>query len=316
MIIAIIIVCAMVFFFCIFTIILYGISKDRLKVEERIKEFETEDKGKKQKNVQRRKRLKVRKNTGLKTRKELAQIENELYNVGINIPVQEFLIIWLAASISIPFVMVLIGVQKGICIGCAVIFALLPMLYVRRKKKKRKAKLEGQLLEAVGVMENALKAGHSFQAAMNSIATDMEAPIAEEFGRVFKETQRGMTLEDSMGRMVERTDSDDLDMLCTAIIIQRKVGGNLADVLEKISETIQSRITLRKEIKTRTASGRMSGYIVGALPFLLLGAMSMLNPEYASGLFDTDVGRIMLGFGLVWECIGFVIIKRIVTIKY
>ncbi|RHD18422.1 type II secretion system F family protein [Eubacterium ventriosum] len=125
-----------------------------------------------------------------------------------------------------------------------------------------------------------------------------------------------MTLEDSMGRMVERTDSDDLDMLCTAIIIQRKVGGNLADVLEKISETIQSRITLRKEIKTRTASGRMSGYIVGALPFLLLGAMSMLNPEYASGLFDTDVGRIMLGFGLVWECIGFVIIKRIVTIKY
>ena len=94
MIIAIIIVCAMVFFFCIFTIILYGISKDRLKVEERIKEFETEDKGKKQKNVQRRKRLKVKKNTGLKTRKELAQIENELYNVGINIPVQEFLIIW------------------------------------------------------------------------------------------------------------------------------------------------------------------------------------------------------------------------------
>ena len=74
-------------------------------------------------------------------------------------------------------------------------------------------------------------------------------------------------------------------MLCTAIIIQRKVGGNLADVLEKISETIQSRITLRKEIKTRTASGRMSGYIVGALPFLLLGAMSMLNPEYASALF-------------------------------
>lgn len=246
----------------------------------------------------------------------MAQIENELYNVGINIPVQEFLIIWLAASISIPFVMVLIGVQKGICIGCAVIFALFPMLYVQRKKKKRKAKLEGQLLEAAGVMENALKAGHSFQTAMNSIATDMEAPIAEEFGRCFKETQSGMTLEDSMGRMVERTDSDDLDMLCTAIIIQRKVGGNLADVLEKISETIQSRITLRKEIKTRTASGRMSGYIVGALPFLLLGAMSMLNPEYASGLFDTDVGRIMLGFGLVWECIGFVIIKRIVTIKY
>ena len=84
---------------------------------------------------------------------------------------------------------------------------------------------------------------------MSNIATDMEAPISEEFGRVFKETQRGMTLEESMNRMVERTDSDDLDMLCTAIIIQRKVGGNLAEVLEKISGTIQSRISLRKEIK-------------------------------------------------------------------
>ena len=117
----------------------------------------------------------------------------------------------------------------------------------------------------------------------------MEAPISEEFGRVFKETQRGMTLEESMNRMVERTDSDDLDMLCTAIIIQRKVGGNLAEVLEKISGTIQSRISLRKEIKTRTASGQ---------------------------LFETSAGRAMLAFGFVWECIGFAVIKKVVTIKY
>ena len=105
-------------------------------------------------------------------------------------------------------------------------------------------------------------------------------------------------------------------MLCTAIIIQRKVGGNLAEVLEKISGTIQSRISLRKEIKTRTASGRMSGFIVGALPFLLLGMMTALNKEYAAQLFETPAGRAMLAFGFVWECIGFAVIKKVVTIKY
>jgi tight adherence protein B len=125
-----------------------------------------------------------------------------------------------------------------------------------------------------------------------------------------------MSLEESMNRMVERTKSDDLNMLCTAILIQRKVGGNLADVLEKISETIQSRLGLKMEIKTRTSSGRLSGYIVGALPFLLLGAMSLINPDYSSIFFERDIGKIMLAVGAVWEIIGFVVIKKIVTIKY
>ena len=316
MIVVAIIVSAMIFFFSVFTIAVYGIFKNRIQVEERIKGIVTDDREKKTKQKQRRKRLKVKKNTGLRTRKELAQIENELYNVGIKIPVQEFLTIWISFSIIIPVILVVTGVPTIVCFVATIFFALIPMLFVRHKKKRRKSKLEGQLLEAISVLENALKAGHSFQSAMNNIATDMEAPISEEFGRVFKETQRGMTLEESMERMVERTDSEDLDMLCTAIIIQRKVGGNLADVLEKISETIQSRIGLRKEIKTRTASGRLSGYIVGALPFLLLGVMATLNPDYASGLFDTSAGKAMMVFGLVWECIGFIIIRKIVTIKY
>ena len=297
----------MVFFFCIFTIILHGIAKDKLKVEERIKDFVLEEKEERKKTTTKKKRLKVKKNTGFKTRKELAQIENELYNVGIQIPVQQFIVIWISASIMVPIILVIVGVSSVICIALVALIAFFPMIYVRGKKKKRKNRLEGQLIEAIGVLSNALKAGHSFQSAMSNIATDMEAPISEEFGRVFKETQRGMTLEESMNRMVERTDSDDL--------IQRKVGGNLAEVLEKISGTIQSRISLRKEIKTRTASGRMSGFIVGALPFLLLGMMAAINREYASQLFETSAGRAMLAFGFVWECIGFAVIKKVVTIK-
>lgn len=316
MIVAMIIVCAMIFFFCIFTIILHSTFKNKMKVEERIKGFVFEEKKNSRRNIEKRKRIKEKKNKGVRTRKELAQIENELYNVGIRIPVQNFLMIWIGLTIAVPSILIMAGINKIICFVLALVIAFGPMIFVKQKKKKRKSKLEGQLVEAISVLGNALKAGHSFQAAMYNIATDMEAPISEEFGRVFRETQRGMTLEESMNRMVERTGSDDLDMLCTAIIIQRKVGGNLADVLEKISETIQSRITLRMEIKTRTASGRLSGYIVGALPFLLLAIMSVLNPDYASGLIETDVGHIMLAIGIVLECIGFVVIRKIVSIKY
>ena len=194
MLVILIIVCAMVFFFCIFTIILHGIAKDKLKVEERIKDFVLEEKEERKKTTTKQKRLKVKKNTGFKTRKELAQIENELYNVGIQIPVQQFIAIWISASIVIPIILVIVGVPSVICIALVALIAFFPMIYVRGKKKKRKNRLEGQLIEAIGVLSNALKAGHSFQSAMSNIATDMEAPISEEFGRVFKETQRGMTL--------------------------------------------------------------------------------------------------------------------------
>ena len=119
-----IIVSAMIFFFSVFTIILYGITKDRMKVEERIKGFVTDEREKKTKQIKKNKRLKVKKNTGFRTRKELAQIENELYNVGINIPVQEFLIIWLCISIIIPFILVIVGLSKIICFVCVVVFAI------------------------------------------------------------------------------------------------------------------------------------------------------------------------------------------------
>ena len=316
MIVALIIVCAMIFFFSIFTIILYSILNNKIKVDERIKGFVLEEKENRQRNTKKRKRVKEKRNKGVRTRKELAQIENELYNVGIRIPVQQFLMIWVAITIAIPCVLVLAGINNVICFAVTMVVAFGPMIFIKLKKKKRTSMLEGQLVDAINVLTSALKAGHSFQSAMNNIATDMEAPISEEFGRVFRETQRGMTLEESLNRMVDRTGSDDLDMLCTAIIIQRKVGGNLSEVLEKISETIQSRISLRMEIKTRTSSGRLSGYIVGALPFILLIMMSVVNPDYASGLFETDIGHIMLVVGIILEIIGFVVIKKIVTIKY
>jgi tight adherence protein B len=314
---AMMILCEMIFLFCIFLIILNCTLKKKIDTENRLGELINEKKEEKRTvKVKRQNNLNAKIMKLFKNRKELEQMGEELYDIGIKIPIQTFVLMWLCVTIIIPAVLKIVGVSNIICVIMAFVIAFGPILYIRQKKKNRKKKLEGQLVEAIGVMSNALKAGHSFQTAMKNIAEDMEAPISEEFGRVFKETQRGMTLEESMNRMVSRTGSEDLNMICTAIIIQRKVGGNLAEVLEKISETVQSRIGLKAEIKTRTSSGRLSGYIVGALPILLLIIMTVLNKDYASTLFYTKAGNYMLIAGVVLEFIGFIAIKKIVSIKY
>jgi tight adherence protein B len=125
-----------------------------------------------------------------------------------------------------------------------------------------------------------------------------------------------MTLEASFNSLCERIGSDDLEMLCQTILIQRKVGGNLTEVLDKISETIRNRLDLKEEIKTLTSSGKISGYIIGALPVILLVLISMINPVYARPLFNTVIGNILLLISVILEVIGFIMINKVVDIKY
>ena len=250
------------------------------------------------------------------TKKQLEKIENQIYDVGIRIPVEQFMMIWIGVTIIVPaFSTIFIdGAVIPVCI--ALLCAAAPILYISIRRKNREKKIETELIDAISILVNALRAGHSFQQAMNSISQEMDGVLSEEFGRVFRETQHGMTLEDSMNRMLERTGSEDLNMLCTAILVQREIGGNLSEILENISGTIQARISLKGDIKTRTSSGRLSGIIVGVLPIIILIAISVINPGYSDMLFSTKIGRIMLGVGAFMEVVGFIVINKIVTVKY
>lgn len=308
---------AAVFVFCIIWAAATGIMKNSLEVKKRMTELRTDRAEPEQKKkIKRIRAKKTDKNAIQRTKKYLEKLENQLFDAGLKLPVQQFLMIWAGGTVIIPVVLLIVGIGGIICAIVAVVCAIAPILYLSIRRSKRKKELESQLIEAISVLCNALRAGHSFQQAMNSIAQEMTGPVAEEFGRVFRETQHGMTLEDSMNRMVERTGSADVEMLTTAILIQREVGGNLAEVLENISGTIRSRLSLKKEIKTRTSSGRLSGYIVGALPIILLIIMYVMNPEYAGQLINTNAGHIMLIVGGVLEVIGFLVIQKMVTIKY
>ena len=308
-----------VFIFCGAASLLYILEKPELQAKKRagaLSEIGGRDTGPEEKSKARRGKKKTEKLKFAALQKLLHNLENELYDIGIQISVSNFVLLWVLAAIGLPLILLFFGIGEYIAMGLAVVIAMAPILYVRTRRSSRRQKIEAQLIDAIGIMCSAMKAGHSFQSSLNSIAAEMEAPISDEFGRVYRETLHGMSVEESLRRMVDRVGSDELDMLATAVAIQREIGGNMSEILANISGTIQSRMSMRKEIKTRTSSGRVSGYIVGGLPIVLLIAINIANPDYCSPMFSTSLGKIMLGAGAGLEMIGFLVIKKIISVKY
>ena len=247
--------------------------------------------------------------------RRLEQIADELYVAGVALRAEEFITIWILTGAVIPAVALFLGASTSLCIGLVIIGGAAPISWVSIKRNKRLALFGTQLSDALTIICNALRVGQSFQTAMKSVADEMEEPISREFMRVYRETQYGMPLETSLARLISRTKNSDLDLVCSAVIIQRQIGGNLAIILENISGTINQRIQLRGEVKTMTSAGRLSGYIVGALPVFIIVLLMFLNPNYIDMFFSTSSGRMMLIVCVVMEAIGFSIVQKIVNIK-
>lgn len=151
--------------------------------------------------------------------------------------------------------------------------------------------------------------------SMESIATDMQPPISTEFAKVLREVHYGVSQEDALKHMVDRTQNRDLELLVSAVVTSAQVGSNLTEILDTISVTIRDRIKMKQDINTMTAQGKISGIVIGALPVVLLLAVMILNPEYYEGFFDTSIGKGLIVLSTVMEMIGFLLIKKIINIK-
>lgn len=248
--------------------------------------------------------------------KFMDKLANELIMADIPLRAEEYVVMWFILTIGIPAVFVSLGINVVVTLGFCLIGAALPILMIKFKKNKRMNLFNKQLVEALTIMCNCLKTGFTFQTAMESVAKEMSDPIATEFERMLRETKLGLTLENSLEQMVKRTENKDLELISNAVLIQRQVGGNLAEILESISQTIHERIKIADEIKVLTATGRISGYIIGLLPVFILLILMLINPSYIEELFTTSEGRIALGICVVLELIGFTIVKKIVTVKF
>lgn len=191
----------------------------------------------------------------------------------------------------------------------------LPILYVKIQQKRRMNKFNRQLNEMLTITSNSLKSGYSFLQAVQSIAAEMPAPISEEFTRMIREVNMGLPLEESLIRLTQRVKSQDFDLITTAILIQRQIGGNLSEILDNIGETIRERVRIQGEIKSLTAQGRFSALIFMVLPPGVTLMIYMMNPDYMLLLFHHPLGIAMLVAAVVGQCIGFVFIRKIVAIE-
>jgi len=201
----------------------------------------------------------------------------------------------------------------------------IPRMYINYAANRRMNLFNNQLGDTLNLWVNALRSGYSVLQAMESIATEMPPPISREFERVVQEVRLGLGLEQALANMYRRVPSEDLDLVITAVNIQREVGGNLAEVLDTISFTIRERVRIKGEIRTLTAQGRVSGWIISLLPIGLGGVLYLMNPDYVSELWVREepwifpnivpCGWLVLAIGAFLIGIGAMAIRKIVDIE-
>jgi tight adherence protein B len=239
--------------------------------------------------------------------------EEELDVAGIGTPATQFAG---AATVGTLLLTVLLAMMGGPLVA---LVGLLTPVFVRRfvkfKLARQRKLFAEQLADNLQVISSALRAGHSLVGAMSVSVQNAPEPTKREFGRVVADEKLGVSLEDGLSVVARRMGSRDLVQVMLVASLQRETGGNTAEVIDRVADTVRERADLRRLISTLTAQGRISRWIVSALPLVLLAAISALNPAYLAPLFSTSAGHVMLAIGIVFMVSGSLAIKKIVNIE-
>ncbi|WP_348269130.1 type II secretion system F family protein [Edaphobacter paludis] len=227
--------------------------------------------------------------------------------------VSNLVLLSLALAAAGFFVSFLVAPMLPLELGAAFILSCIPYIFISWKRSKRIQAFNAALPGAVDMMGRALRAGHSMAAAIEMVSQDAVEPAAFEFREVFKQQNFGLPLRDALLQMLDRVPSQDLRVLVTAILVQRDTGGNLVEILDRTVFIIRERLRIHGEIRIQTAQGRMTGWILSALPILMLLLTNAVNPGYSSVLMTDPGGRKMIYAAVVLIVLGSVIIHRIVN---
>jgi len=200
-------------------------------------------------------------------------------------------------------------------VSAAVIGAWLPFLKITRDRVSRFGKFEEQLPDAIDVMRRALMAGHPFNATLKLVAEDMEDPVAREFDLTFADINYGNDVRRAMLGLLARVPSVTVMALVTSILVQKETGGNLAEILDQIANVIRGRFRFQRRVRTLSAEGRMSAWVLALVPLILFGAMMVINPEYLPLLMEDPLGQQLAIGAFFWASIGIFFIRRIIRIE-
>jgi len=258
------------------------------------------------------------------TGKEWAnRANNDLERANLRFRAGEYMALRLAIAL-VFFALMLFAMGQGILgllvgLAVAVVGYMLPKFYVKRRIKGRLTKFDDQLVEALSLVSNALRSGFGFLQSLDLATEQLEDPLAGEFKSTINDINIGASFEDALLALNQRVQSRDLDIVVTAILIQRTVGGNLAEILDTVAHTMRERARIKGELRTLTAQQKMSGYIVGGLPIAIIGILlvigQMTGDTYMQTLFTEPSGRVALVGASLLELLGIMIIRKILAIE-
>lgn len=244
------------------------------------------------------------------------KIATQLARADLKLTPGEYIILNLTSILGFFLIGYLLfhkSVFMGIAAGVAGFYA--PGIYVKIQQRRRLNAFNNQLGDTINLLANSLRSGYSLLQSMETVAKELPPPISIEFARVVREVGLGLSNEQAMNNMLRRIQSDDLDLMITAINVQHEVGGNLAEILEVIGHTIRERVRIKGEIRVLTAQGMISGYVISFLPIGLGLLLYLMNPNYMGAMFQEVCGWIMVGVALAGIATGFIAIQKIVRIE-
>ena len=237
-----------------------------------------------------------------------------MHQAGMKMQVDRFVLMFMVAPVGFC---IFLGAALGPLIMLAgPVIAFCSTLFLKFKRGARFKTLVAQLPDALNLITSSLRAGHAFQSALQVVSTEMPNPIAGEFAILVRDINLGVPIKDALDKMINNLDTlNDVRMFVTAVQIQREAGGNLAEILDKLSYTIRERFKLKGQIASLTGQATLTGYILGGAPIVLLIGLTIFMPTYLDKLYNTDMGRGMLLAGGVMQLIGFFVMRKIIDIR-
>ncbi len=250
----------------------------------------------------------------LENLKQSQSLDFKMQQAGLPLLGSEFVVVAIIGAVFAGAVTMLLTMNVASALMVGFLALVGEWFYIQFRISHRRDRFTNQLGDCLTMVANAMRAGFSFLQAMELVSREMEPPISEEFSRVMREMNVGARMEKALEDMDARVASPDFSLMVTAVLIQRQVGGSLASILDTISDTINERIRMRREVKALTAQGRLSGIILAVLPVALSALLAVTNPNYLRPLVEEPLGRIAIAFAAVLEIIGFFVIQRMVEI--
>jgi tight adherence protein B len=238
-----------------------------------------------------------------------------LQQAAIDMQVVPFLLIALILALFAFVGTLAAGLTIVFCVTTAVAVGSAPFLVAQYKRQQRFARFEEQFPDAMELLSRAVRAGHAFTTAFSLIAEEMANPVAEEFRATYQQQNLGLPLRDALQNMAARMPLPDVKIFIAALEIQRDSGGNLGEILNNLAMVVRERFKILREVRVLTAEGRLSMYVLTAMPFIVLGLLYLTNPGYIAPLFIDPIGLRALWAAAIMQFIGYLIIRKMVRIK-